>query len=147
MNEIFEPMMPWPEDLGTMSANDPRWKELSADHQEKSESWMLTLRHGDIVHYNHGFGAWVRCEVVDHPIHRPSGVPYHAHLPSLVPVALVGPQWGRDHQATRDYWTEKLAVGVSFQPHASNVYESPYWKSWLPRPEDGDPTEMETWKA
>lgn len=141
----WAPMKPWPEDMRTMRANDPRWKEVHVDHRQKSHAWMETLRQGDVVHYNHGFGAWVRCEVVEHPLRQTASVDHDFTIPSLVPLAMVGPQWPRDHQSTRDHWIQKIAVGEAFQPHASNVYESPYWKSWAPRPEHGDPTTMEVW--
>jgi hypothetical protein len=139
-------MEPWPEDWGSMAADDSRWDELRQDHWEKSHAWTRSLKQGDIVHYHHGHGTWARCEVVDHPFHRPGTISPDPTLPSLVPIALVGPQWARDHQCTQDYWTERVRHGKSFQPHASNIYESPYWISFMPdRPKFGDPTTMETW--
>jgi hypothetical protein len=142
MKQTFEPMMEFPEDHRTWRAGDPRWDVILNDSARKSGIWMRTLEQGRVVHYHHGFGAWVRCEVVDHPLRRPGSVGHDASIPSLVPLAMVGEQWPRDWPATRDHWSEKIQKGESFQPSASFVYESPYWT------EDGpDPREMEIWTA
>lgn len=140
MKQTFEPMKPMPPEFRTMPAGDPRWDEWMQDGVRKSNVWTRTLRQGDVVHYHHGFGAWVRCEVVNHPLRRPEHVEHDASVPSLVPLAMVGEQWPRDHQCTRDRWTEKIRIGESFQPNAENVYESPYWTE--PGP---DPRHMEVW--
>ena len=139
MDQTFEPMEELPSDWRTMRAGDPRWDVWLEDGRCKSGIWMRTLEQGQVVHYHHGFGAWVRCEVVSHPL-CVSSVGRDNSIPSLVPLATVGEQWPLDHQCTRDYWGEKIKVGESFQPNAQNVYESPYWT------QGGlDPREMEIW--
>ena len=146
MNEqIFEPMKPMPPEFRTMRAGDPRWDEWLQDGARKSALWMRTLEQGQIVHYTDGFGAWVRCEVVNHPLRVPGTVGHDPMVPSFVPLAMVGPQWPRDHQCTRDYWGDKIRHGISFQPNASFVYESPHFTDETD--ETGDPREMAVWTA
>jgi len=144
LNMEWPPMMEFPEGHRTWRAGDPRWAVIMKDSRSKSNAWMLSLKQGDIVHYTHGFGAWVRCEVVDHPLCVPHTVPHDSGTPSLVPLAMVGPQWPQDHQCTRDYWTVKISKGEAFQPSASVVYESPYWNRG---DEEGDPRTMDEWTA
>lgn len=141
MTQTFKPMKELPADWRTMRATDPRWAEWAEDGSRKSDAWTRTLRQGQIVHYHHGFGAWVRCEVVDHPLRVPESVGRDPSVPSLVPLHMVGPQWPRDWPVTRERWTERIRTGESFQPNAENVYESPYWTDGGP-----DPATMEVFQ-
>jgi len=134
----FEPMPDLPADWRTMPASDPRWDRFRHDARERSNLWMRTLEQGTLVHYHHGCFVWVRCEVVMHPLRVPSAVTHDASVPSLVPLAMVGPGWGAAHAASLERWEYKIRVGESFQPCARNVHESPYW----PDPDSEDPALM-----
>lgn len=96
---------------------------------------------GRTVHYHNGFGAYVRCIVVDE---EKSGVRFLCR-----PLALVGnwrphelPRRMRDGSVYLGYHAEKIAVKKTWRPSAGCIYEYPHFAA--PRGDDqqGDPRKM-----
>lgn len=89
---------------------------------KQNEDWYESLKVGSFVHYDHGFGEYVRCEVVlDKDGKR-----------ELLPVALVG-TW-RSHDLPRrmpdgsihwGYHAEQIRRRDTMCPHSSNIWECP----------------------
>lgn len=103
----------------------------------ESDEFYESLQVGQIVHYHNGFGAFVRCEVVTDGEKR-----------LLKPIALVG-EW-RDYdlpkrlpngEVSLPYHPRGIAEGETFQPHATNVYESSVYVRSTDK--DLDPTTLE----
>lgn len=100
------------------------WKNTRA----KSNDFYTTAKLGSVVHYHHGFGGYIRCEVV-------MGVTVHSDgktVKCLKPVALVGnwkpydlPRRNRDGSIHLGYHAGSIAKGEVFSPHASNIWECP----------------------
>lgn len=96
------------------------WKRTGDD----SHDWWESRKIGEIVHYNNGFGAWVRGEIVQ-----------DGDLRKMKPIALVGdwksydlPFYNRRGEVeTRGGWVTEVYTGVfkPSRPHASNMYENP----------------------
>jgi hypothetical protein len=90
--------------------------KLFKGYEDEGDAFYASLFPGQIVHYDNGFNAYVRCEVT------------HDH--ELKPVALVG-EW-RDFDLPRrmadgsvylGYYVEHIKEGKTFHPNASNIYE------------------------
>lgn len=88
------------------------WKRLEDD----SETFYSSLQPGSIIHYNFGFGAFVRCEVTKDR--------------QLLPIALVGnwnstqlPQRRANGSIYLGYHAEQIEKKKPMKPHASNLYE------------------------
>ena len=115
-----------------------KWqRELHDEHKRYYESLEL----GQIVHYHHSFGQFIRCEVViatkiveklDHPsIERGDKC--------LQAQALVG-DW-RSHDLHRNsYHVRGVRRGRKLKPNAGHIYENPKATSTHQHP---DPTELE----
>lgn len=83
---------------------------------ESEDFYNKILRVGQVVHYNNGFNAFVRCHVTLEK--------------DLLPVELVG-EWRQHDLPYRfpngeiylGYHAEKIKKGETFKPHASNIFE------------------------
>jgi hypothetical protein len=93
-----------------------QWENFFDQARDDSEAFYKSLRVGQTVHYHNGFGAYLRCEVVEGK--------------KLKPVALIG-NW-RDFDLPKrlptgeileSYWSEKVKEGELFDPHATNIWE------------------------
>lgn len=89
--------------------------------QDGNEAFYASLKAGQIVHYSHGFGEYVRCEVVEK-----DGANH------LRQVALVGswreydlPRRRRDGTVHLGIHAEAVLGGKLMRPHSSNVFECP----------------------
>lgn len=88
------------------------------------DDYYASLREGDVVHYDTGFGTYVRCVVVDKE--------YNGTRPSLKPVVLVG-EWGHYDLPWRDEcgrihypnFSKMIRHGEVFAPNPSSIFESP----------------------
>lgn len=103
------------------------------------EGWYESLRPGQIVHYNNGFGEYVRSKVVK----GPSGQNV------LQPIALVG-SW-REHDLPHytphgvqlgllPHYPAMIAEHATFRPNWANIYEAPAYAH--PAARSPDPTHM-----
>jgi hypothetical protein len=95
---------------------------------KKNDDFYESLEVGQTVHYDHGFGAYVRCEVVLGSHDGESVVPRKV----LRSVALVGnwreydlPRREPDGSITWGYQVEKIRDRSVFHPHESCIWESP----------------------
>lgn len=102
-------------DLERQKKADAIWKE----QQDKGDSFYASLRPGQVVHYDHGFKEYVRCEVV---VKDGKNV--------LKPVALVGewrehdlPRRHRDGTVELGYHVKMIRDGETMSPHPSNIFE------------------------
>lgn len=78
-----------------------------------AEQWRASLGAGEVLHYHHAFGRFVRCAVVEVGGHN-----------ALVPVALVGP-WDERDLDPRGHWPTKIRERDAWWPHEGNIYEYP----------------------
>jgi len=117
------------QDVQGMVDWDRSWRESI----DESNAVYLTLKPGRVVHYDNGFGQFVRCEVVAassqkwHKLDAIGGV-------ALKPIALVGnwrdydlPQRRADGSVYRSYHVRQILDGELFQPNGGNLYESPLY--------------------
>ena len=103
----------------------------------ETADFFAGLKVGDVVHYNNGFGCFVRCKVVLKDGQK-----------VLSPIALVGNWSGRDLPYRRDngsvylpYHAQKvLNGGGEWQPSDTAVYESPNYHKTHSR--DPDPRNL-----
>ena len=108
---------------------DDLWEESGDEHEAFYEG--LTI--GDIVHYHDGFSQFIRCEVVASTEEK------SVCGKVLKPIGLVG-EWFKHQPLSRGcYHVKQVLEGKAFTPHASNVYESPGYRS-----ANGDPTKLES---
>jgi hypothetical protein len=109
------------------------WNDVHADH----ENFYKDLKVGQIVHYHNGFGAYVRCEVVESK--------------KLKPVALLG-NW-HSHELPRrlptgdimdTYWSKQIKEGELLKPNGTHIWEFyRIGKNKKPTNMIDDPTVME----
>lgn len=126
------------------------WDRL-ADEQEQFYS---SLAPGQIVHYNNGFGEFVRCEAIVLEEDLRSGPSeYKAGQTVLQPIALVG-NWkdgdlphtyrdehGEEHEIVPYHAKKVLTRTGAWRASASCVFEAPGYSSSYKR--QGDPTTMD----
>lgn len=110
------------------------------------ENFYSSLKLGDIVHYDNGFGEFVRCIVVN-------GITTHSDgnvVKCLKPIALIGnwKEWDLPHRlpdgSVEDgYWAKRIKEGRRagdaglFQANDSLIFESPTYNK---RPRALNPT-------
>lgn len=89
--------------------------------EDEAERFYTSLKPNAIVHYDSGFGAYVRCRVVKEGAET-----------KLKPIALVGdwkphslPRRMKDGSVYNGYHVDQIIKGETFRPHASNLYEYP----------------------
>ena len=102
-------------------------QNMFAAERSKSDNFYKTIAPGSVVHYHHGFGAFVRCLVVEKPA---SHEPDSALVKLLKPIALVGkwdaldlPRRFSDGSVDLGYQAEQIVNEKCFTPHASNIFE------------------------
>lgn len=95
---------------------------------DSNKDFYASLKVGQIVHYDNGFGSYVRCEVVRGESVHSKGVEQNV----LKPIALVGdwrpydlPRRMPDGSVNYGYQVEKIREGATMTPHESTVWESP----------------------
>lgn len=107
----------------------------------EQEGFYQSLKPGQIVHYDHGFGKeWVRCEVVDQQFQDRPGK-------SIKPIALVG-EWRKFDLPRRTntgvveygHFGDMINKGEIFQPNVGSIYEGP---TYVKRTPGIDPRKME----
>lgn len=124
------------------------------ERRAKADEFFAGLEIGSDVHYDHGFGQWVRCEVVAYnpDVHHVNGLNRDMDTGRIVlrPYALVGPAWKpRDLPgwfvradgewiARYCYHAGVIERGEVWRPDYACVYES-----GKVEPRKGDPTTME----
>jgi hypothetical protein len=113
------------------------WEESS----KKSEGFYTEARLGSVCHYHNSFGAYIRCEVVAGETERSKG----KLVKCLKPTAMVGewrvydlPHRRPDGSINYGYQAERIVKGECFEPHSSNIWESPDFE----RRGHPDPTTM-----
>lgn len=126
------------------------WKRIANEEDE----FYASLVPGQIVHYNNGFGEFVRCEVIVLDEDMRSGPSeYKAGQTVLQPIALVG-NW-KPHDLPRTYTDDQgvertvipyhaskvLERSGAWRASASCVFEAPSYSSGYKK--QGDPTTME----
>jgi hypothetical protein len=86
---------------------------------KQGEEFYNTLGDGQIVHYSHGFGQYIRCRIVS-----------KNNKKSLLPFALVGEWRSLDLPRRMDngdiqpgYYAEKVQNGELFEARAANIWE------------------------
>jgi len=97
--------------------------EWSRQSAQAHEGFYASLRHRQVVHYDDGFGGFIRCEVViadeihelDHPCVKKGER-------CLKTLALVG-NW-RSYDLQPNSYNVRL-MGHRFKPNASCIYENP----------------------
>lgn len=106
---------------------DQVWEQIN----KKSTDWWDDQPDGTIVHYNTGFGAWVRGRV---------------QSAQMVPIALVGkwepwdlPRRQVDGTISEGYHAKRVRSGEPLKPHSSNIWEASYKR----RDGEPDPTTMD----
>jgi hypothetical protein len=109
-------------DVERQLAMDRMW----SGRAQKNEDFYDSLEEGQTVHYDHGFGAWVRC-VAERGTDSRTG----EERMVLKPVALVGewreydlPKRDRDGEIRWGYQVEKIRNGDIMHPHESCLWES-----------------------
>jgi hypothetical protein len=116
-------------------------KSLKQSLDESDEFYKNNV--GQIVHYHNGFGAYVRCEVVDEEC---KGL-----RPSLKPIALVGkwqsydlPRRRPDGIVDHGYYANMMLEKTLFHPHVSNIYEFPQYsrQNTEPNPKNLPPIDL-----
>jgi hypothetical protein len=107
-------------------------RQLSADRamsamSRSNDDFYASLEEGQTVHYDHGFGAWVRCVAV-----RGTDSNTGEGRMVLKPLALVGdwrehdlPRRDRDGSVRWGYQVDKIREGTTMHPHESCLWESP----------------------
>jgi hypothetical protein len=98
------------------------------ESRNKSKGFYGEAKLGSVVHYHNSFGEYVRCEVV-------LGMTAHSgtnKVKCLKPLALVGdwkswdlPRRERDGSIYYGHQASSIMEGSCFEPHASNIWESP----------------------
>ena len=116
--------------------------EFFTESNTKSLGFYDTAKLGSVVHYHNGFRQYVRCEVVE-------GVTTHSKgktIKCLKPVALVGawkpydlPCRDRDGSINYGHHAGDIIAGKTFDPHASNIWESPAFQR---KPGEPDPSAL-----
>jgi hypothetical protein len=91
--------------------------------RDDMDSWYESLPLGTIVHYNHGFGQFIRAEVVM-AVDEGSLSSDGKRKKMLKPIALVGPWKPYDLQPT-SYYVKKVREGTPFRTNWTNNYEAP----------------------
>lgn len=95
-------------------------EELFASMSNRRNQFYTDLKVGEIVHYHHGFNAWIRCQVV-----------LENNQNTLKPIALVG-KW-EPHQLPNRYpngtirtghYADKITEGQTMQPDPATLFES-----------------------
>ena len=96
-----------------------QWAARFAKLAEADDDFWATVSEGDILHYNDGFGNFVRCEVVMGTEDNAGGVDRSENVGRLVmlPVALVG-NWKQFDLANR-----RPDGSISYGYHARKVIE------------------------
>lgn len=86
---------------------------------KQGEEFYDTLQVGQIVHYSHGFGQYVRCRIM-----------FENKKKVLLPFALVGEWRSFDLPRRMDngdiqpgYYAEKVRAGELFESRAANIWE------------------------
>lgn len=99
-----------------------------AKMRDTNADFYASLKVGQTVHYDNGFGSYVRCEVVRGESVHSKGVEQNV----LKPVALVGdwrpydlPRRMPDGSVNYGYQVEKIRKGETMTPHESTIWESP----------------------
>lgn len=86
---------------------------LWAGLRKKHDDYYAGLKPGEIVHYDDGFQAYVRCEVVEDGGEN-----------KLRPIALVG-EWKSYDLGPDAYFPRKIEAGDDlFRPNVSTIYEA-----------------------
>jgi hypothetical protein len=106
------------------------YQELGNQHDQ----FYAVLTPGQKIHYNNGFGEYVRCEVVEEDGKN-----------KLRPIALVGNWSSHDLPYRRNtgevylgYYGEKIKNGDLIEPNYTSI-----WEANGDKMQSGDPTEME----
>jgi len=109
---------------------DILWKNLG----DACDAWYQSQTPGTIVHYNHSFGQYVRCEIVrlDEDVSLSTGTVLRAGEHVLRPIELVGawrahdlPRRQRDGEIRYPYWPEKIVQGGDvFKPDYKCIFEA-----------------------
>lgn len=101
-------------------------QELFAESFRKNDDFYNSLALGQIVHYDNGFGNFVRCEVVTVSAPPESLNPYDLVNGSraLKEVALVGAWRDYDLEANSHHM-RGVREGRVFRPHFSCIWENP----------------------
>lgn len=91
-----------------------------------NDSFYASLKPGQVVHYHHSAGAFVRCVVVTGA--DDAGKATH----NLKPVALVGPWHEYDlprrlpnGEVLEGLFARKVVIGEVMRPHETGIWESP----------------------
>lgn len=107
------------EQIRSAVANNEMFKEMVNDHTKFFEN----LKVGQIVHYNDGFGKYVRCKVVEGTHEKQFGK-------HLLPIHLVGdweaydlPKRLEDGSISYCYHADKIRNKELFHPNFSNIWE------------------------
>lgn len=100
------------------------WEKALDNTMSKIDAWYDKIPLGAIVHYDNGFGQYVRCRVV-------MGTTVHSagkSVKCLLPIALVGNWYKNDlphrrltGELVKGYHAERIEKGEMFRP--STVYE------------------------
>jgi hypothetical protein len=103
-----------------------RMEAFFARNMSDHDKFYAGLQLGQIIHYDNGFGQFVRCEVA-------IGTTVHDKKPHkcLKPIALVG-DWGKydlprrmpDGSVHLGYHADKIVKGDCFEPNVSSIYEA-----------------------
>lgn len=104
-------------DIRAMVASDDVWQGIMDEHDE----FYRNLPLGSIVHYDNGFGKFVRAERIEGERGK-----------RLRPIALVGnwdpamdlPRRNVDGSITLHYYPEKIAKGEPFEPNSGSIWEA-----------------------
>lgn len=101
---------------------------------DECEAWYQSQTPGTIVHYNHSFGQYVRCEIVrlDEDVTMRTGTVLRAGQNVLRPIELVGawrahdlPRRQRNGEIHYPYWPEKIVQGGDlFKPDYKCIFEA-----------------------
>jgi hypothetical protein len=137
-------------DIEAILAQQAAWE----DRRRVADDWFNGLELGSVVHYDHGFGQWVRCEVVayDPAVHTTNGLNRDMEEGYVVlrPFALVGPAWkpsdlpgylirsDGEKVANYCYHAKVIADGQVWRPDYACCFESGRVEA-----RKGDPTGMD----
>jgi hypothetical protein len=102
-----------------------RMAEFCRSLMNEHEAFYESLQVGAIVHYAHGFGEFVRCEVVE--LTEETLIGFHRDpvgTKVLKPLALVG-GWRSYDLKSESYHPKQIRDGKLMKPNASNIYENP----------------------
>jgi hypothetical protein len=100
--------------------DDLRRQRAAKAERDAVSAWWESLAVGSVVHYHHGFGQYIRCEVV--LLEKEREIAYGDPLPAgarvLKPIACIG-EWRFPDDVKRALSRECL------RPHPSNIFEYP----------------------